>query len=148
MRRKQEHLGLGMSDISGVNAVWQHAIAKSSVQITTELYESLQTGPLREQSVFENARFAATMAAKNTSSILPYSYPKELTCVLITFDWKISASVWELLIQVEVKAKHATPVDTEAMTSASIAALSIYDSCNKLSKSIVLGPTYLSRKGT
>ncbi len=53
-----------MSDISGVNAVWQHAIAKSSVQITTELYESLQTGPLREQSVFENARFAATMAAK------------------------------------------------------------------------------------
>ncbi|GAF19693.1 molybdenum cofactor biosynthesis protein MoaC [Bacillus sp. JCM 19046] len=58
------------------------------------------------------------MAAKNTSSILPYSYPKELTCVLITFDWKISASVWELLIQVEVKAKHATPVDTEAMTSA------------------------------
>lgn len=148
MRRKHGSAEIGMADISGMNAVWQQAIAKSSVQVNRELYESLQRGPLHDRNVLENARLAGTLAAKNTASILPYCHTKHLTLIHIYFEWKVGSGVWELSIQAEIKAKHPNPVDTEAMLAASVAALSIYDSSKMISKSIVLGPTYLSRKGT
>ncbi|MFS0787369.1 cyclic pyranopterin monophosphate synthase MoaC [Shouchella sp. 1P09AA] len=147
MRRRHEVDHSGFMDISSMTSAKQHAFAKSSVQIDKELYEKLQHGDLKHKQVLENARFAGIMAAKHTSTLLPNNHPKALTYIDISFHWEVHSGSWELIIEVEVKAKHALPVHTEAMTAASISALAVYDLCQQDSQSIVLGPTYLSRKG-
>ncbi len=147
MRRRQEVDSSGFIDISSMNAIKQHAYAKSSVQIDKELYENFQNGDLRHKHILENARFAGIMAAKNTSTLLPNNHPKELTYIAIQFNWEVNSGSWDLIIEVEAKAKHPLPIHTEAMAAASIAALTVYDLCQHDAQSIVLGPTYLSRKG-
>lgn len=148
MWRKQEGARTGLTELPKTNATSQQAIAKTSVQMNRELYESLQRGALHEASVLENARAAGTLAAKKTSSVLPYCHFKPLTAVAISFDWKVGSGVWELLIEAEVKARHAATVDSEALMAATVTALAVFDSCKSISQSIVLGPCYLSRKRT
>lgn len=86
------------------------------------------------------------MAAKQTSSIIPMCHPLALKGVDISFDWEEDGNAYILNIQVQVKTKGSTGVEMEALTSASVCALTVYDMCKAIDKGMIIGPTYLIEK--
>lgn len=137
-----------MVDVSDKAVTTRTAIAASSIIVNELIHSQITEGTNKKGDVFAVAQVAAVMAAKNTSSIIPMCHPLALTGVDVHFEWKIDESIghYEVLIQAEVKTKGLTGVEMEALTSASAAALTIYDMCKAAGKEMVIGPTMLLRK--
>ena len=72
--------------------------------------------------------------------------PLSLTGVDITFSWERKDEEYTLYIRAFVKTKGSTGVEMEALTAASVCALTIYDMCKAVDKGMVIGQTYPSRK--
>lgn len=64
----------------------------------------------------------------------------------IAFAWEKEAEAYKLVITVTVKTKGSTGVEMEALTAASVCALTVYDMCKSLDKGMTIGPTYLVEK--
>lgn len=73
-------------------------------------------------------------------------HPLALKGVDISFDWEEDGNAYILNIQVQVKTKGSTGVEMEALTSASVCALTVYDMCKAIDKGMIIGPTYLVEK--
>ena len=84
------------------------------------------------------------MAAKNTSQLIP-CHPLQLTGIDIEFNWDVE-DLNNLNITATVKTKGQTGVEMEALTAASVSALTIYDMCKAADKGMIIGETYLSHK--
>jgi cyclic pyranopterin monophosphate synthase len=90
---------------------------------------------------------AAIMAAKKTWDIIPMCHPIPLTGVNVSFSWKEEdANQYRLEVAAAVKTKSSTGVEMEALTAASVCALTVYDMCKAVDKGMVIGPTYLVEK--
>lgn len=85
------------------------------------------------------------MAAKNTSQLIPMCHPLQLTGIDIEFNWDVE-DLNNLNITATVKTKGQTGVEMEALTAASVSALTIYDMCKAVDKGMIIGETYLSHK--
>jgi cyclic pyranopterin phosphate synthase len=92
--------------------------------------------------VFDTAIVAGVMAAKRTSELIPFCHPLALEQCQI----EIRASGNRLRVRCRVEVHHKTGVEMEALTGASIAALTIYDMCKSLSHDIEIGPVRLLMK--
>ena len=92
------------------------------------------------------AQVAGIMAAKKTSDIIPMCHPIALKGIDIHFFWEAEEEQKRLRIQVSVKTKGSTGVEMEALTAASVTALTIYDMCKAIDKGMVIGETYLVKK--
>jgi cyclic pyranopterin phosphate synthase len=92
--------------------------------------------------VFDTAIIAGVMAAKRTHELIPFCHPLPLDHVAITIDSVRGG----LRITCTVRVRHRTGVEMEALTGASVAALTIYDMCKALSQDIVIGPLRLLTK--
>ena len=94
--------------------------------------------------VFDTAIIAGVMAAKRTAELIPFCHPLPLeNCrVEIVLDRERS----EVVIECEVAVTHRTGVEMEALTGASVAALTVYDMCKALSHDIVLREVQLIAK--
>ena len=93
--------------------------------------------------VFATAVVAGVMAAKRTHELIPFCHPLGLD------DCKISIQLSEqgnAVIDCVCKVMHKTGVEMEALTGASVAALTVYDMCKALSHDIVIGETRLIEK--
>ena len=64
----------------------------------------------------------------------------------MSLEWNVTESTFVLLITSTVKTKGSTGVEMEALTSASVSALTVYDMCKAVDKGMVIGPTYLVEK--
>ncbi|WP_096186831.1 cyclic pyranopterin monophosphate synthase MoaC [Evansella halocellulosilytica] len=135
-----------MVDISEKQETVRTAIAKSSVQVSKEIYEGITGGTMKKGDVLSVAQVAGIMAAKNTSQLIPMCHPLSLSGVNIHFEWEVSDETYVLHIESSVKTKGSTGVEMEALTSASAAALTVYDMCKALDKGMVIGETYLLEK--
>lgn len=137
-----------MVDISQKNETIRKAIAQSSIIVNKEIFEEIANGMNKKGDVFAVAQVAGIMASKQTAQIIPMCHPIALTGVNITFDWLIdeAANHYEIIIQTEVKTKGSTGVEMEALTSASVTALTIYDMCKAVDKTMIIGPTMLLKK--
>ena len=137
-----------MVDVSGKTETLRTAIAKSSIVVNKIIHAQISEGTSKKGDVFAVAQVAAVMAAKQTSSIIPMCHPLPLTGIDIHFEWQIDqeTNYYEILITSEVKTKGLTGVEMEALTAASVAALTIYDMCKAAGKEMVIGQTYLARK--
>lgn len=135
-----------MVDISDKEVSSRVAIARSSIFISKEVYDAIQNQKIKKGDVLSVAQVAGIMAAKQTSSLIPMCHPIPISGVNITFDWEESEKDIELKIQSEVKTVGSTGVEMEALTAASITALTIYDMCKAVDKSITIGSTYLLEK--
>ncbi|MFS0672206.1 cyclic pyranopterin monophosphate synthase MoaC [Ornithinibacillus sp. 179-J 7C1 HS] len=135
-----------MVDISDKEANSRVAIARSSIFISKEVYDAIQNQKIKKGDVLSVAQVAGIMAAKQTSTLIPMCHPIPISGVNITFDWEESEKDIELKIQSEVKTVGRTGVEMEALTAASITALTIYDMCKAVDKSITIGSTYLLEK--
>ncbi|MGC8550531.1 MAG: cyclic pyranopterin monophosphate synthase MoaC [Acidobacteriaceae bacterium] len=129
-----------MVDVSGKAATRREAVARAFVQLADEVLEALPRNP--KGNPLEVARFAGIQAAKKTADLIPMCHPLPLSFV------DVSAEV--VAGGVEVKATAAatagTGVEMEALTAASVAALTVYDMCKALDKGITIERVELVRK--
>ncbi|WP_243292898.1 cyclic pyranopterin monophosphate synthase MoaC [Bacillus sp. FJAT-47783] len=135
-----------MVDISEKGENVRTALAKSSIILTKEIYEKIVHKEMKKGDVLSVAQVAGIMAAKNTPMIVPMCHPIPLKAIDITFQWNINENKYILDIVAKVKTKGATGVEMEALTAASVCALTVYDMCKAVDKGLVIGSTYLLEK--
>jgi len=101
-----------------------------------------RTGALSKGNVLATARLAGIQGAKQTANLIPLCHPLPLDVV------EIHATIVgdRVLIETMARARTATGVEMEALTAASVAALTVYDMCKAASKDIVIGPIRLLEK--
>lgn len=134
-----------MVDVSNKETSTRIAIAHSSIQVNEKIYNQIQNGKNKKGDVLGTAQIAGIMAAKNTSQLIPMCHPLQLTGVDIEFNWDVK-DLNILNITASVKTKGQTGVEMEALTAASVTALTIYDMCKAVDKGMIIGETYLSHK--
>ncbi|AXI39724.1 cyclic pyranopterin monophosphate synthase MoaC [Bacillaceae bacterium ZC4] len=135
-----------MVDISEKQETVRTAHAISSILVSKEVYEKITSSQVKKGDVLSVAQVAGIMAAKRTADIIPMCHPIALKAVDIQFEWKCDENKYELMIHSFVKTKGSTGVEMEALTAASVCALTVYDMCKAIDKGMVIGQTYLMEK--
>lgn len=135
-----------MVDITEKSDTVRIATARTSVRVNKEIYEKIKDRTVQKGDVLAVAQVAGVMAAKKTAELIPMCHPLMLKGVDIQFEWQINDQHYELIILATIKTKGSTGVEMEALTAASICALTVYDMCKALDKGMVIGPTYLVEK--
>lgn len=135
-----------MVDITEKNDTVRTAIARSSVEVSTEIYEKIVHAQMEKGDVLSVAQVAGIMAAKKTPDIIPMCHPIPIKGVNITFQWDKIDQSYILIIEGEVKTKGSTGVEMEALTAVSACALTVYDMCKAVDKGMIIGPTFLVQK--
>ncbi|MFC4401685.1 cyclic pyranopterin monophosphate synthase MoaC [Gracilibacillus xinjiangensis] len=135
-----------MVDITNKAITSRTAIARSSIIVSYEVYTKIIDRKIGKGDVLSVAQVAGIMAAKQTSNIIPMCHPLPLSGVNIHYDWNVMNDNYELIITVEAKTKGSTGVEMEALTAASVTALTVYDMCKAVDKGMVIGRTYLVEK--
>ncbi|KAF6509396.1 Molybdenum cofactor biosynthesis protein MoaC [Geobacillus stearothermophilus] len=135
-----------MVDITNKEDTIRIAVARTSVTVNEEIYEKMTNNAIEKGDVLAVAQVAGVMAAKKTADLIPMCHPLMLKGVDIAFAWEKEAEAYKLVITVTVKTKGSTGVEMEALTAASVCALTVYDMCKSLDKGMTIGPTYLVEK--
>lgn len=134
-----------MVDVSDKQITKRTAVAQSIVVPGPEIMQHFTDSDIQSKKgpVFQTAIIAGTMAAKKTSELIPFCHPVGLdNCKL-----KIWVNeVQEIIIQCTATVTAKTGVEMEALTGASVAALTVYDMCKALSHDIVIKETRLLEK--
>ena len=146
-KTKFTHLSGGdvprMVDISKKNVTERTAIAVGRIHLGHELYELLkESGSTKKGPVLQTAVIGAIQAAKRTSELIPMCHPIPLSGVDVDIELEGEYAV----IHVIVRTKGRTGVEMEALTAASVAALTIYDMCKSVSKNMRIESIYLLKK--
>lgn len=131
-----------MVDVSAKDETDRFAVAESQVALKPELIEALRSGNIPKGDVLATARIAGIQAAKKCSDLIPLCHPLPLTKASIDIELEESS----VMIQATCKTSGKTGVEMEALTAASIAALTIYDMCKAFDKGMEIGPTRLLKK--
>jgi cyclic pyranopterin phosphate synthase len=133
-----------MVDVGDKSATDRTAIARSTVRLPPAVLAALDGNEIvgSKGPVFATAIIAGVMAAKKTHELIPFCHPLGLdSCkISITVDGECAS------IECRCRVHHKTGVEMEALTGASVAALTIYDMCKALSHDIVIGETRLLEK--
>lgn len=121
------------------------AIAECTVRLPPALEQALKDNELytAKGAVFETARIAGIMAVKKTAELIPLCHPILIEKCVLEFRIENAGAV---LIRCTVATSGKTGVEMEALTGASIAALTVYDMCKAISHEIVIGPLQLLEK--
>ncbi|MBM4765371.1 cyclic pyranopterin monophosphate synthase MoaC [Bacillus sp. B15-48] len=135
-----------MVDVSDKHETVRTAIAHSSINVNREIYEKITDSKIKKGDVLAVAQVAGIMACKKTSEIIPMCHPIPLTGIDISFVWEQDEDNYILDITASVKTKGNTGVEMEALTAASVTALTVYDMCKAVDKGMVIGKTYLVEK--
>ncbi|WP_303984788.1 cyclic pyranopterin monophosphate synthase MoaC [Niallia circulans] len=135
-----------MVDISEKSETVRIATAQSSIKVREEIYQKITNLEIKKGDVLAVGQVAGIMAAKKTADIIPMCHPIMLKGVDISFRWEEEAGFFHLIISATVKTVGNTGVEMEALTAASVTALTIYDMCKSMDKGMVIGHTYLVEK--
>jgi len=133
-----------MVDVSDKAATKRTAIAEARVHFPAGVAAALRDSGLRSPKgpVFDTAIVAGVMGAKRTHELIPFCHPLGLENCHIAIELVGDSAV----IRCTVSVHHKTGVEMEALTGASIAALTIYDMCKALSQGIVISDVRLLSK--
>jgi cyclic pyranopterin phosphate synthase len=112
-----------MVDISGKSDVTREAVASGRIYLKPETLAAIRGGTVVKGNVLATARVAATMAVKNTATIIPMCHPIPISS--ITVDFTDGDGFIEVLIVVKMTGK--TGVEMEALTGVSVALLTVWD---------------------
>ena len=125
-----------MVNVSEKQTTLRKARAQAIVEVGDEILEKIQNNELitKKGPVFQTAIIAGVMGAKKTSDLIPFCHPLGLEDCQI----KISVVESKIVIDTEAVVTAKTGVEMEALTAASIAALTVYDMCKALSHNIVI----------
>ena len=120
------------------------AVAEGLITMNREAFEALDEGRLKKGDALATARIAAISGAKKTSDLIPLCHPLRLTGVNVTFD--LEPETHTVRVTAEVTAFDRTGVEMEALTAASVGALTIYDMCKAIDRGMTISSIQLLSK--
>jgi len=132
-----------MVDVSAKDDTQRVATAEAIVRMKAETLALIQTGGMPKGDVIATARIAGIMAAKRTPELIPLCHPLAITGVTLEIE---PAGETALRIAATVKTTGKTGVEMEALTAASVAALTVYDMCKAVEKGMVIESVRLLEK--
>ena len=132
-----------MVDVTDKSVTFREAVAEARVRMLPATLQMIVDGAHPKGDVFAVARIAGIQAAKKTSDLIPLCHPLMLTSVKVELSAQGSDAV---LVVARCKLAGQTGVEMEALTAASVAALTIYDMCKAVQKDMVIGPVRLLAK--
>jgi indole-3-glycerol phosphate synthase len=133
-----------MVDISEKQETDRVAVAGARMVMRRETLERIRSGDVAKGDVLAVARLAGIMAAKRTSELIPLCHPLALTSVEVELQCVPERSAVEITATCRLRGR--TGVEMEALTAASIAALTVYDMCKAVDRGMVVTDLRLLRK--
>lgn len=131
-----------MIDISGKKVTRREAVAQSVIRMDESILELIRKNKIAKGNVLEQSTAAAVLAAKKTCELLPLCHPIRITDVKIDYVFKRQG----IIITSEVSCIDRTGAEMEALTSAAVAALNIYDMCKMYDKDMEIKDVLLLAK--
>jgi cyclic pyranopterin phosphate synthase len=134
-----------MVDVGAKAVTARSATAQATVRFPAAVARALRAGRMRAQKgpVIDTAIIAGALAAKRTHDLIPFCHPLAIERCDFAIEF---ATPTELAIRCEVAIAHKTGVEMEALTGATVAALTVYDMCKALSHEIVIAEVRLLEK--
>ena len=132
-----------MVDVGDKPVTARVARASGRVRMLPETLRLIRDRRLAKGDVLEVARLAGIMAAKRTADLIPLCHPLPLNSVEVLFDFPDDSSV---AIEATVRVSGKTGVEMEALVSASVAALTIYDMCKAVDRGMTIEAVRLEEK--
>jgi len=148
-RRKLSHLDAAnrptMVDVGAKDVTLRSALAEARVRLPPVVARALRDSGHRTRKgpVFDTAIIAGVMAAKRTHELIPFCHPLGLEKCEVEIR---HARAGELVVRCRVAVHHRTGVEMEALTGATVAALTLYDMCKALSHDIEIASVRLLEK--
>lgn len=133
-----------MVDVSEKHETARIAVAGASIRMGAEAFEKIELGSAAKGDVLGVARLAGIMAAKKTADLIPLCHPLPLSKV--TIEFRLDPKRLAVDIEATAKVTGRTGVEMEALTAASVSALTIYDMVKAVDKSMVIDNVRLMRK--
>lgn len=133
-----------MVDVSAKQPTERTAVAAGWISMSAEALELVAAGQIGKGDVLGVARLAGIMAAKRTAELIPLCHNISLSSVSV--DFAIDTAQQRINIKASVKCLGKTGAEMEALTAVSVAALTIYDMCKAVDKTMVIGDIKLLRK--
>ena len=124
-----------MVDISTKSVTQRVATAAAIIKVAPSTLTMILDGEMPKGDVLAVSRIAGIQAAKRTSELIPLCHPLALTNIAIDFE---SHNGDELHVRASASVNGQTGVEMEALTAASVAALTVYDMCKAVQKDIVI----------
>ena len=133
-----------MVDVTDKAVTDRKALAQSVVSMAPETFDMIQDRKVKKGNVLETARIAGVMAAKRTADFIPMCHPLSLTHVQI--DFFPDEATHSIRIEALARVLDQTGVEMEALTAASVAALTIYDMCKAYDRGMAITDVCLLKK--
>lgn len=133
-----------MVDVSGKPVSDRTATARARVLMQRETLDVIRSGTAKKGDVLGVARIAGIMAAKRTPDLIPLCHPLPVTAVRVDLNPDEAGPAVE--IEATVRTTGQTGVEMEAMTAATIAALTIYDMCKSIDRGMRIEAVRLVHK--
>ncbi len=133
-----------MVDVGDKPATERRAVARAVVKVTPETAALVQAGDAPKGDVLAVARIAGIQAAKRTSELIPLCHPLALSFVGV--EGSIHAERGEIELLAEARTTGPTGVEMEAMTAASVAALTVYDMVKGVQRGAEIASVALQEK--
>ena len=131
-----------MIDVGGKDVTDRRAVARAVVRMAPETAAAVARGDAPKGDVIGTARLAGIQAAKRTADLIPLCHPLPLTFIDVTAEVSDDAVV----LTAEARTSAQTGVEMEAMTAASVAALTVYDMVKGIERGVEIGPVQLLEK--
>lgn len=140
-----------MIDVTQKKETERQAIAKGKVWMKPSTLELIRRGELEKGDVLAVARTAGILAAKETHRLIPLCHPLHLTHIAVEFnlpdkDRPLSPSECSVEITVSAKGIGKTGFEMEALAAVAVSALTIYDMCKAVDKSMTIGEIRVVKK--
>ena len=133
---------VAMVDTSAKEATVRRAVASARVLMSAETVAAVRAHRTPKGDPLETARLAGIMAAKRTAELIPLCHPLPLTHIEVRAEVEDAG----IYIEAEAATRAETGVEMEALTAATVAALTIYDMCKAVDKQMVLGEIRVTEK--
>jgi cyclic pyranopterin phosphate synthase len=133
-----------MVDVGDKPATERRAVARAVVRVTPETAALVQAGNAPKGDVLGVARIAGIQAAKRTAELIPLCHPVALSFVGV--EGSIDAHAGEIVLIAEARTTGPTGVEMEALTAASVAALTVYDMVKGVQRGAEIASVALEHK--
>ncbi|HUR46270.1 MAG TPA: cyclic pyranopterin monophosphate synthase MoaC [Candidatus Saccharimonadales bacterium] len=123
-----------MVDVSAKPVVLREAVAQGEIRVQPETLHLIESNSIAKGNVLSTARIAGIMAAKKTGELIPLCHPLPISHCEVQFE--IPKTQDRIIIRASAKIASQTGVEMEALTAVSMAALTIYDMCKAVDKTM------------
>lgn len=135
---------VSMVDVSAKKLMLREAVAQGEIHLCRETIELIERNAVAKGNVLATARLAGILAAKKTGELIPLCHPLPITHCEVGF--KFSEDRDRIIISASAKITAQTGVEMEALTAVSVAALTIYDMCKAVDKTMRIMNVHLLSK--